>query len=156
MNHLRSRTPSGATYSEIPISVEVPGEALTNRSVTCPGPPRRAKSIMAAGDAALCRLFPMVDAPKAALRFGLNPIKTTIGKENYYFQQMLEGLGPHEAIRWRSPNPPMSLRWQFLRKRNFDVDQMLTYLAVLNWMGPWDDSNPETTSFGNRRTGNFV
>ncbi len=55
------------------------------------------------------------------------------------FRDMLEGMWAARGDTLANPNPNVpALRSFFLA--HFDVDKMLTYLAVLNWMTPWDDT----------------
>ncbi len=60
-------------------------------------------------------------------------------KGSYYFRQMIEGMWAARGDTYLSPNPDIpALRAWFLA--HWDVDKCLTYIALENWMGPWDDT----------------
>ncbi len=67
------------------------------------------------------------------------PIQDHDWKGWTFFRDMLEGIWAARGDTLAKPNPNVpALRSFFLA--HFDVDKMLTYLAVLNWMTPWDDT----------------
>ena len=67
------------------------------------------------------------------------PIQNHSWKGEYYFQRLLAGLWAARGDSPSRPNPNLPALRKFLEE-NFDVDKMLTFIAILNWMGPWDDT----------------
>lgn len=55
------------------------------------------------------------------------------------FKKMIDGMWAARGDRLGQINPNIPALRQFFLE-NFDIDKTLTYLAVLNWMGPWDDT----------------
>jgi hypothetical protein len=67
------------------------------------------------------------------------PIQDHDWKGEFYLKNMLDALWAARGDTSSNPNPNTPALRRFLEE-NFDVDKTLTYIAVLNWMGPWDDS----------------
>ncbi len=67
------------------------------------------------------------------------PIQDHDWKGGTFFQNLIEGMWQARGDTSTATNPKVpALRAFFLE--HFDVDKMLTYHAVLNWMCPWDDT----------------
>ncbi len=66
-------------------------------------------------------------------------IQSAEWKRGYYITQMIEGLWNARGDTHSNPNPNIPALRAWL-EQNFDIDKTLTYLAVLNWMCPWDDT----------------
>ncbi len=90
------------------------------------------------GDASLLPAIPPWWTPRQRYEWTY-PLQNHDWKGEYYFQQMLEGLWAARGDSSSNPKPNIAATRKYLEE-HFDVDKMLTYIAVLNWMGPWDDS----------------
>lgn len=66
-------------------------------------------------------------------------IQSAEWKRGYYVKQMIEGLWNARGDTHSNPNPNIPALRAWL-EQNFDIDKSLTYLALLNWMCPWDDT----------------
>lgn len=55
------------------------------------------------------------------------------------FKQMLDGLWAARGDTWQAPNPNV-LALRAYMEETFDVDEMLTYLSIITWLCPWDDT----------------
>jgi len=74
-------------------------------------------------------------------------------KGSITFKNMIDGLWAARGDSYTSPNPNIPALRTYL-EQTFDVDATLTYLAVINWMGPWDDTT-QNHFFWQRRNGRW-
>ncbi|MBM3845061.1 MAG: hypothetical protein FJ405_02085, partial [Verrucomicrobia bacterium] len=66
-------------------------------------------------------------------------IQSAEWKGGYHVERMINGLWSARGDSHTSPNPQLASLRTWLAQ-NFDIDSTLTYLAIINWMGPWDDT----------------
>src|SRR5262249_30884056 len=58
---------------------------------------------------------------------------------SYYWKQMIDAFWAARGDSPNKPNPNVPAIREFF-VQNFDVDAMLTYIALENWCCPWDDT----------------
>jgi len=67
------------------------------------------------------------------------PIQDHDWKGTTFFRDMLEGMWRARGDTASQPKPNIPALRDFFMA-NCDVDKMLTYLAIINWLVPWDDT----------------
>ena len=66
-------------------------------------------------------------------------IQSAEWKRGYYVKQMIDGLWTARGDTHTALNPNIPALRAYLEQQ-FDIDKTLTYLAIINWMCPWDDT----------------
>jgi hypothetical protein len=66
-------------------------------------------------------------------------IQSAEWKQGFYIRQMIDGLWQARGDSHTAPNPNIPALRAYL-EQHFDIDKTLTYLAIINWMCPWDDT----------------
>jgi hypothetical protein len=66
-------------------------------------------------------------------------IQSAEWKRGYYVKQMIDGMWTARGDSHLAPNPNIPALRAYL-EQHFDIDKTLTYLAIINWMCPWDDT----------------
>jgi hypothetical protein len=66
-------------------------------------------------------------------------IQSAEWKRGYYIKQMIDGLWTARGDIHTAPNPNIPGLRAWL-EQHFDIDKTLTYLAIINWTCPWDDT----------------
>jgi hypothetical protein len=114
--------------------LETPGELYKSSGYI---PPTR-EGPYGPGDESLLPAIPPWWTPRQRYEWTY-PLQDHAWKGEYAFQHLIEGMWAARGDTASQPNPNLAALRTFV-EQNFDVDKTLTSIAVLNWMGPWDDT----------------
>ena len=114
---------------------EKPGEMYKSMGVIDPA---RGEGPYGRGDGTLLPAMPPYWTPLQRYEWTY-PIQDHDWKGGKNFADMIAAMWQARGDAATRQNPDISALRQFFQAQ-FDLDKTLTYLAVLNWMGPWDDT----------------